>query len=246
MSRLQGWDESVFSEGGRSFPIFRKGQGPGVIVIHEIPGITPKVQAFAEEVVAAGFTVVMPSLFGTPGTPMSNKAIAMSVLQVCISKEFTTIAAGRTSAIASWTRALAKDLHSELGGPGVGALGMCFTGGFALAMMVDGHVAAPVLSQPSAPFVVTKKLGADLNLSPADLAKVKERVSAGCPVLGLRYASDKLVGTRFETLKRELGDGFLAVELPGEGHSVVTEERDQGSVDRVLAFFTERLSPPAA
>jgi dienelactone hydrolase len=241
MSQLAGWDESVFTAGGRGYPVFRRGSGPGVIVIHEIPGITPKVQAFAEEVVDAGFTVVMPSLFGTPGRPMSTAYIAQVVPKVCISKEFTVLASGKTSAIASWTRALAKDLHEELGGPGVGALGMCFTGGFALAMMVDGHVAAPVLSQPSVPFTVTKKLAGDLNLSPADLASVKERVNAGCQVLGLRFAGDKLVGTRFETLRRELGDGFLAVELPGNDHSVVTEHRDEATVQQVLQFFRDKL-----
>jgi hypothetical protein len=84
-------------------------------------------------------------------------------------------------------------------------------------------------------------LAGDLNLSPADLTAVKDRVAAGCPVLGLRYSSDKAVGTRFETLRTELGDGFLAVELPGRGHSVVTEQRDEPSVQRVLAFFRERL-----
>jgi hypothetical protein len=110
-------------------------------------------------------------------------------------------------------------------------------------MMVDGHVAAPVLSQPSVPFAVTKKLAADLNLSPGDLAAVKERVDAGCPVLGLRYQSDKAVGTRFETLRRELGDGFLAIELEGKGHSVVTEHRHDASVAKVLAFFQDRLIP---
>ena len=110
-------------------------------------------------------------------------------------------------------------------------------------MMVDGHVAAPVLSQPSMPFPVTKKLAADLNLSPADLTAVKERVNAGCPVMGLRYRSDRAVGTRFETLRRELGDGFLAVELEGKGHSVVTEHRHDETVTAVLAFFKERLTP---
>ncbi|MFN2540072.1 MAG: dienelactone hydrolase family protein [Mycobacteriales bacterium] len=244
MSRLAGWDQSVFEAAGRGYPIFRKGSGPGVVIMHEIPGITPTVQGFAEEVVDAGFTVVMPSLFGTPGTAMSTGEIVKSLVQVCISKEFVTMATGRTSAIASWTRALARSLHEELGGPGVGALGMCFTGGFALAMMVDGHVAAPVLSQPSAPFAVTKRLGADLGLSPADLAAVKERVDAGCPVLGLRYRSDKVVGTRFETLRRELGDGFLAVELHGKGHAVVTEHRHDETVERVLEFFRERLTTP--
>ena len=245
MSRLVGWDESVFEAEGRSYPVFRRGTGPGVIVIHEIPGITPKVQGFAEEVVDAGFTVVMPSLFGTPGREMSAGAVVKSLAQVCVSKEFTAMATNKTSPIATWTRALAASLHEELGGPGVGALGMCFTGGFALAMMVDGHVAAPVLSQPSVPFAVTPALSRDLNLSPADLASVKERVNAGCPVMGLRYKSDPAVGKRFETLRRELGDGFLAIELEGKGHSVVTEHRDEESVQKVLAFFRERLTAAA-
>ena len=243
MTRLAGWDESTFTADGRTFPVFRRGTGPGVIIVHEIPGITPKVQAFAEDVDAAGFTVVMPSLLGAPGGPHSSGPVLREVGKVCVSREFTTWAAGRTSPIISWLRALAADLHAELGGPGVGALGMCFSGGFALGMMVDGHVAAPVLSQPSLPFPVSKALAADLNLSPADLTAVKERVAAGCPVLGLRYASDKAVGTRFDTLRRELGDGFLAVELPGKGHSVLTEHRDEPSVQQVLAFFRERLQP---
>ncbi len=241
MTRLTGWDESTFTAEGKTLPVFRRGTGPGVIVIHEIPGITPKVKAFAEDVDAAGFTVVMPSLLGTPGAAFNVANVVKSLGTVCISREFNTWASGRTSPVIGWLKALAKDLHTELGGPGVGALGMCFSGGFALAMMVDGHVVAPVLSQPSMPFPVSRKLAADLNLSPADLVAVKERVAAGCPVLGLRYASDKAVGTRFDTLRRELGDGFLAVELPGKGHSVVTEHRDEPSVQQVLAFFRERL-----
>lgn len=244
MSRLAGWQESTFTADGRTYPTFRRGTGPGVIVVHEIPGITPKVQAFADEVVEAGFTVVMPSLVGTPGTPFSVGPVLTSISRVCVSSEFNTWAANKTSPVITWLRALAKELHAELGGPGVGALGMCFSGGFALAMMVDGHVAAPVVSQPSMPFPVTRKLAADLNLSPADLAAVKERVAAGCPVLGLRYSADKAVGTRFDTMRRELGDGFLAVELPGKGHSVLTEQRHEPSVQRVLAFFEERLKTP--
>src|SRR4051794_41225100 len=198
MSRLAGWDESVFEAEGRGFPVFRKGSGPGVVVIHEIPGITPSVQAFAEEVVDAGFTVVMPSLFGTPGNAMSTGEIVKSLAKVCVSKEFVTMASGRTSPIASWTRALAKSLHEELGGPGVGALGMCFTGGFALAMMVDESVAAPVVAQPSLPFAIGSRRAADVNLSPDDLAAVKRRAAAGCAVLGLRYLRDGAVGTRFD------------------------------------------------
>ena len=160
---------------------------------------------------------------------------------MCVSREFANLALHTTSPITVWLSALAEDLHGELGGPGVGALGMCATGGFALAMMVGGHVAAPVLSQPSMPFAVTPARGRDLNLSPDDLAAVKARVADGCPVLGLRYSGDPMVGGRFATLRRELGDGFIAVELPGRTHSVLTEHRDEPSVQRVLEFFHERL-----
>ena len=241
MTQLAGWDESTFTAAGSTFPTYRRGTGPGVIVVHEVPGITPSVQAFAQEVVDAGFTVVMPSLFGTPGAAMSIPAIAKALVKVCISKEFAALASHTTSPVTGWLRGLAASLHDELGGPGVGALGMCATGGFALGMMLDGHVAAPVLSQPSMPFAISPKRSADLGLSPADLVNVKDRVAAGCPVLGLRYASDKAVGSRFDTLRKELGEGFVYVELPGKGHSVVTEHRDEESVQRVLAFFHERL-----
>ena len=148
-------------------------------------------------------------------------------------------------AVAGWLRSLARELHDDLGGPGVGALGMCFTGGFALAMMVDTSVVAPVLAQPSVPFAVSPKRSRDLNLSPSDLRVVKERAAAGCQVLGLRFQKDAAVGKRFETLTRELGDAFLKVEFEGREHSTLTEQRQQEGVDRVLAFFDEKLHTPA-
>jgi hypothetical protein len=119
---------------------------------------------------------------------------------------------------------------------------MCFTGGFALAMMVDPAVAAPVLAQPSAPFAVTPGRSRDLNLSPGDLATVRERAAAGCEVLGLRYRKDAAVGQRFETLTGEIGDKFIRVEFPGRKHSTLTLHRQQEAVDRVLGFFDDKLS----
>ena len=222
-------------------PVWRKGTGPGVIVIHEIPGITPSVTAFAEEVVAAGHTVVMPSLFGTDGAEMTGRSTARALRQVCVSREFTKLRTGETTPVATWLRSLARDLHAELGGPGVGALGMCFTGGFALAMMVDDATVAPVLCQPSAPFAVGPRRSRDLNLSPADLDIVKARCAAGQQVLGVRYVKDPAVGKRFETLTTELGDAFIRIDLEGRGHSTVTEHRSQRAVDAVLEFFGERL-----
>ena len=118
---------------------------------------------------------------------------------------------------------------------------MCFTGGFALAMLVDPAVVAPVLCQPSTPFAIGPTRSRDVNLSPADLDIVKGRCAAGQQVLGVRYRSDPAVGKRFETLTTELGDAFIRVELEGKGHSTVTAHRSQVAVDAVLAFFGERL-----
>ncbi len=241
MSLLARWTRDSHTDNGITHDTYRLGTGPGVIVIHEIPGLTPAVIGFADEVVEAGYTVILPDLFGTPEAPLSARSLAASMGQVCISAEFTKLATGVTAPIADWLRSLARDLHAELGGPGVGALGMCFTGGFALAMMVDPAVAAPVLAQPSVPFAFGAKRAADLNLKPDDLAAVRRRAQEGCPVLGLRYRSDKAVGTRFDTLTREIGDSFIRVEFEGRGHSTLTEHRQQAGVERVLDFFAERL-----
>jgi dienelactone hydrolase len=241
---LETWVKGSFTAATLTRDTYRKGLGPVVIVVHEIPGITPAVERFADDVVNAGFTVVMPNLVGTPGQEVSGKYIASSMLKVCISKEFTNMALQKTSPIIAWLRALARSLHQEVGGKGVGAVGMCFSGGFALGMMVDDIMVAPVLSQPSMPFTVGKARGADLNLSPDDAVVVAQRAANGCEVLGLRFTQDKLVGNRFDSLRTLLGDAFIAIELPSQSpkdHSVLTEQRDEASVQRVLDFFAEKL-----
>jgi dienelactone hydrolase len=213
-------------------------------VVHEIPGVTPKVIEFAERVVNEGFTVVMPLLVGEVGRGPSGAYIAQSMAKVCISREFTTMAMHKTSPIISWLRALAHQLHNEVGGIGVGAVGMCFSGGFALGMMVDDIMVAPVLSQPSLPFAIGGSRAADLNLSESDQARVVERAQAGCQVLGLRYTGDKLVGTRFATLHELLGESFIAVEFAStskQDHSVLTEQIQPEAVERVLQFFNDKL-----
>jgi dienelactone hydrolase len=245
MSALDTWTRGSHAADGITHPTYRKGSGPGVVLIHEIPGMTTDVVAFADEVVAAGHTVVMPHLFGEVGGDGSVTEVAKMFPKLCVNKEFTKMALGETTPVAGWLRSLARELHAELGGPGVGALGMCFTGGYALAMMVDDSVVAPVLCQPSSPFAVGRKRGADLNLSPRDLEIVRERARGGCAVLGLRYRKDPATGTRFDTLRQEIGDNFIAVEFEGRKHAVVTAHRQQEAVDRILAFLDERLSAGA-
>ncbi|HEY3436818.1 MAG TPA: dienelactone hydrolase family protein [Actinotalea sp.] len=241
MGDLPGWTRGSFTAGGVTHPTFRRGTGPGVVLIHEIHGISPAVLRFADEVVDRGFTVVMPSLLGTPGAAAGTAQTLAMIARVCVSREFTKLKVGVASPVTSWLRSLARSLHDELGGPGVGALGMCLTGGFALAMMVDDSVAAPVVAQPSLPAAIGRRRAADLGLSPVDREVVARRVAEGCPVLGVRYRDDPATGTRFDTLTSLLGEGFIKVELAGKGHSTLTAHRQQVAVDRVLAFFDERL-----
>ena len=241
---IPGWDHSAFTHDGVTHATYRKGSGPVVVVVHEIPGITPKVLEFAERVVAQGFTVVMPLLVGEVGRKPSGSYIASSMRKICISREFTTMAMHKTSPVISWLRALARQMHGEVGGVGVGAVGMCFSGGFALGMMVDDIMVAPVLSQPSMPFAVGSNRSADLNLSPSDEARIVERAQAGCQVLGLRFTGDKLVGTRFDSLRELLGDAFVAVEFESttkQDHSVLTEQIQEEGVARVLEFLKLKL-----
>ena len=257
---LEGFEATEFTHAGVTHPVYRAGTGPGVVVIHELPGLTPNVAAFARKLVDAGFTVAVPVLAGEPGKADQWLVYTLrSVVSVCISKEFTTWATNRTSPVIEWLRALARDLHTRTGGPGVGAIGMCFSGGFALAMAVDDAMLAPVCSQPSLPFAVGKKRSRDLGLSAADLARVKEREDL-C-VLAMRFSADRMVPTaRFERLRQELGDRLIAIEIDsskgnphgisGVAHSVVTEHLvdepghpTRDAYDRVLAFFRERLAP---
>jgi dienelactone hydrolase len=256
---LPGFTESTFTHDGATKTVFRAGSGPAVIVIAEIPGITPRVADFARRVVDIGCTAVLPSLFGTPGREGSAAYGLSSMAKGCVSKEFVCLARGTTSPVTVWLRALAAHEHETCGGPGVGVVGMCFTGGFALAMMVDDVVVAPVLSQPSLPFPLTKAHKRDLGISDADLARVKERTAEGICVLGLRFTGDKMApGERFARLREELGDGFVGVEIdssPGNAHgfsknahSVLTEELvdepghpTKDALDKVLDLFRERL-----
>ncbi|NNE72842.1 MAG: dienelactone hydrolase [Acidimicrobiales bacterium] len=220
---------------GETKTVYRLGSGPAVIVMAEIPGITPKVADFARRVAAIGCTAIMPSLFGVDGKEPSNGYIARSLVQGCVSREFVALARKTPAPVTNWLRALAQAEHERCGGPGVGAVGMCFTGGFALAMMVDESVRVPVLSQPSVPFPVGGARKQDLGISDADLRVVKERVEDGVCVVGLRFTGDPMVPSeRFERLRAELGDGFIGVEIDSSkgnphghrkaAHSVLTED----------------------
>ena len=255
---VAGFDQVAFTHQGRTHQVYRAGRGPAVIVIHEIPGIHPGMVTFAQRLLEAGYTVYLPSLFGRPGQPPSTGALLRSILRVCVTREFA-ILADRTSPITTWLRALAATAYRDCGGPGVGAIGMCLTGGFALAMAVEPAVLAPVVSQPGLPAPLTARKRAAVGLDAADLAQVKARTERGLCVLGLRFSADRgCPAQRFQRLRRELGDAFEAIEIdsspgnpygiPTRAHAVLTVDLvdepghpTRVALDRVLEFLGQRL-----
>ncbi|MEY2453643.1 MAG: hypothetical protein QOD92_3217 [Acidimicrobiaceae bacterium] len=264
---LAGFTKTSFTFDGKARDVYRAGSGPAVLVIAEIPGITPKVIEFAKRVEALGCTIVLPHLFGEPGrdpyaggTARAIPYVLSSMVPSCISHDFHAMATGKTSPVIEWLRALARSMHEECGGPGVGVVGMCFTGGFALAMMADAPVLAPVLSQPSLPFPIGAARKRDLGLSDDDLEKVKQKcVAQDLKVLGLRFTGDRAVpAERFERLRQELGDRFVGVEIDSSkgnpyghraaAHSVLTEDLQdepgtptRDALDQVLELFRSKL-----
>lgn len=254
---LEDFARRDFSMLGKTRLVYVAGSGPAVIVMTEMPGISPHVARFARWVRDAGFTVYMPHLFGDDGAVPNAGSTVSTILKTCISREFRAFSANASSPITIWLRALAAQAHGECGGKGVGAIGMCFTGNFALSMMLEKSVIAPVLSQPSLPLF--NKRG--LNISAVDLATVKQRMDAeDLTMLGYRFAGDSFCqAARFEALTAALGDRFKGTALPDSAanpdapmknpHSVLTvqliDEAGQPTIkarDEVLAFFKEKLA----
>jgi dienelactone hydrolase len=262
---LPGFKTFDFVANGYKHPVYKKGReghGPGVLLVQELPGITPETVALAERLHDDGFVVYMPVLFGdvnVPAEPMKNLG------RVCISLEFRVLANRRKSPVTDWLRALCRRLQEDTGGP-VGAIGMCFTGGFVLALMVDESVAAPVMSQPSH---VGGLLGAAANLSlgmPDGVVRdaVERSKRDDVPVLGVRFDKDIMcTQQRFDRLSELFGENFRRIEIDrslyakhrikSAAHSVLTLDYcDQpghptrDAYEQVVGFLHERLDRPSS
>jgi dienelactone hydrolase len=259
---LDDFDRRTITVDGVTKTVLTSGRGPAVIVMPEMPGISPHVARFSRWVRDAGFTVYMPSLFGRDGAVPTVEEGLPILKRACVSAEFRAMTSNETSPVTIWLRALARLAHEECGGPGVGAIGMCFTGNFALTMMLEPSMLAPVLSQPSLPL----NDPAALEIAPDDLTAVRERLDRDdLSVLAYRFAGDRIcTAERFRAYATALGDRFAPRVLPDSAanpqttpffekvvatpHSVVTahliDEAGQPTLaarDEILAFFTNRL-----
>ncbi|NML51809.1 dienelactone hydrolase [Streptomyces sp. R302] len=246
--------------------VYVTGAGHAVVLMPEMPGISPDVARFARWIRGAGFSVYVPSLFGVDGAYPLAEAAGTVVRRACVSAEFRAFAGGGTSPVVAWLRGLARVAHAERGGIGVGAVGLCFTGNFALSMTLEPAVVAPVVNHPSLPLDDP----AGIELGAEDAVAVAERVRRdGLKVLAYRFEGDRwCTGRRFAAYRALLGEAFDGRVLPAEAanpdpppffrevvgcaHSVVTahlvDSAGHPTVrarDEIIAFLAERLSPPA-
>ena len=261
---LDDFDSREITLDGVAKVVHVGGAGPAVIVMTEMPGISPHVARFSRWVRDAGFTVYMPSLFGRDGVVPDVEEATATFRRACVSAEFRAFAADRSSPVTQWLRALARLAHRQCGGPGVGAIGMCFTGNFALTMTLEASVLAPVLCQPSLPL----DQPAGIESAADELAAVRQRLERDdLTVMAYRFEGDRFcTGQRFAAYAQALGDRFIARVLPDSAakrdslapffaqvvaspHSVVTahliDEAGQPTIaarDEILSFFALRLA----
>lgn len=261
---LEDFDPREIALDGVTKVVHVAGIGPAVIVMTEMPGISPHVARFSRWVRDAGFTVYMPSLFGRDGA-VPNAEEGKAIMQrACVSAEFRAFAGNGSSPVTRWLRSLATLAHEECGGPGVGAIGMCFTGNFALTMMLEPSMRAPVVCQPSLPLDDP----AGIEIAPGELVAVRQRLERdNLTVMAYRFEGDRYCkAQRFAAYSEALGDRFIARVLPDSAanrdslapffehvvaspHSVVTahliDEAGQPTIaarDEILAFFAQRLA----
>jgi dienelactone hydrolase len=198
----------------------------------EMPGISPQVARFARWVREAGFRVYMPSLFGRDGAVPDVGHSAAVFRRACVSAEFCAVGGGRASSpVTHWLIGLARNAYEECGGRGVGAVGMCFTGNFALTMMIEPVVRAPVLCQPALPL----DNPAGVEIAPAELDAIVRRMETeDLSALAYRFAGDPFCrAERFATYRAALGQRFDGRVL-----------RDGAANDDVPSFFAEHVPAP--
>ena len=101
-----------FEADGFEHWVYRDGTGPGVLLMHELNGMSPKCIELAGRIVQRGYTVYMPLFFGAPGD--DNGAVGTAhVAALCVRREFECLATDRTSAVSSWLRALCRRMKGE-------------------------------------------------------------------------------------------------------------------------------------
>lgn len=255
-----GFQEFAFTHDRRTRRVLRRGRGPGVVLMHELPGMTPACLRLAGQVAEAGFDVHLPLLFGEVG----DDAGARHALRLCLSRQFALFAAHGPSRVTDWLRALCRHVHERCPGPGVGVVGLCLTGGFVLTALLEPAVLAAVAAEPALPLAAwTDRRRRALGVPPDHLVRASRRAGEDAILLGMRFTGDRLCPVqRFDTLESAFGDRFLRIEIDSRAgnafgidpsaHSVLTEDfvdreghPTREALAAALAFLGARLKPGA-
>ena len=204
-----------------SHDVYVTGDGPPVLVMHELSGMNATAVDFARRLAGEGFRVYLPHLFGKP----LEAAAFSNSLKLCISREFGRLAAGKSAPITDWLRALTQDMSTRHGNSRVGAIGMCLTGAFVIPLVIDPWVAAPVAAQPGVPFSSTYvytglghgRWASQLNVSDEHLAAAGRRLKAdNMQLLALRFEEDRICPrARLDRLREAFGDNIEVQEYGG-------------------------------
>lgn len=199
-----------------------------------------------DELVNAGFEVVLPHLFG----PIGKVSMLGNLARVfCMRREFNVFTANESSPIVDWLKALCKKVQSDRNVAGVGVIGMCLTGNFAISLMADDSVLAAVASQPSLPIAKSN----NLHMSVGDIEAVNAGIDATAPIKAYRFERDSLCNAdKFKCIHEALNSGGVErIELnviPGKGHSVLTldfvdeaNHPTRCALDEILSYFSTQL-----
>jgi len=237
-----------FEHDGRARTVYTRasagGPGPGVLIMHELPGMVRECVALADHIASKGFTVFLPLLFGDANIEFSKVKTIEYFAQLCVSREILLFAENEDSPLTVWLRALARDIRRRCpAGRGIGVIGLCLTGGFAVNLMVEDVVEAPVASEPALPLTTFGAREDALGVSPETLnAAIGRARDRAVPLQCYRYRNDKRSpAAKFERLKQEFGAAFDGYQVTGDKHSVLTIDLDEVARDRVVDFLRKRL-----
>lgn len=228
----------VFPADGDREVFFIESSGPGVLILHELPGMTPACLDLGRAVAEAGFSVYLPLLFGKPGERLGK------VKQLCIYAEWNRLSKRQATPLTEWVRALGREIHSRCGGKGIGAIGMCLTGGFVIPLLLDSHLLAPVACQPSLPgWPPTKAIRRSLGYPQEVLNAAAERLSrTDLILLGHRFERDVICPReKVDAMSEVFGDHFVLSEHPGSGHAVLTDDLRPEALTDTIEFFRRTL-----
>ena len=206
--------------GEETLSVYRIGSGPDLVLMHELPGMTPQCVTLARMLAGAGFAIHMPLFFGKPG----DDSPIMFAAQICLRRQMFLFANGGGSPIVKWLRAYCSRIINRNGGKGVGVIGMCLSGNFAISLLAEASVLASVSCQPALPLGFRKASRSSLGVTKVDLDRAKRRNAAGNSLFCLRFTNDCLSPPeRFAAIKECFKTNFHELQIdfsPGNPHGI--------------------------